>query len=82
MLHYFLQTPMPLRSGPTLTKDPATIASKLVQIRREQQEAEEAVVPDVKLVSGLPWIPKAREKDVEAFLNLVRQKFIGFPLPG
>ena len=66
-----------------MTKDTASIAAKLIKIRKQQQEAEEDVgIPEVKVVTGLPWIPKAREKDIESFLNLVRQKFIGFSLPG
>nr|CAB3266664.1 striatin-interacting protein 1 homolog [Phallusia mammillata] len=78
-------TPMP-NKGPTLTTDTAAIAAKLIKIRKEQEDAQTAEtgpdIPTVKLVPGLPWVPKARKRDVEAFLNLVRQKFIGFPLPG
>ena len=75
---------MPIRKAPTLSKDTASIAAKLIKLRKQQQqEAEEDLeLPEVKVLTGLPWIPKAREKDIEAFLNLVRQKFIGFPLPG
>uniref|UniRef100_F7A9M5 Uncharacterized protein n=1 Tax=Ciona intestinalis TaxID=7719 RepID=F7A9M5_CIOIN len=51
-------------------------------LRREQQAPDISDLPHVKVVSGLPWTPKARKKDVELFLNQVRQKFIGFSLPG
>ena len=74
---------MPTASGPTLSKDTASIAAKLLKIRKEQLEAQcNSPIPEVKVISGLPWVPKAREKDLEAFLNVVRQKFIGYILPG
>lgn len=31
---------------------------------------------------GLPWIPKVRQKDLDAFLENTRIKFVGFPLQG
>ncbi|XP_063073580.1 striatin-interacting protein 1 homolog [Engraulis encrasicolus] len=31
---------------------------------------------------GLPWAPKVREKDIEHFLEMSRNKFIGFTLGG
>uniref|UniRef100_H2YJ99 Far11/STRP C-terminal domain-containing protein n=1 Tax=Ciona savignyi TaxID=51511 RepID=H2YJ99_CIOSA len=73
-------TPMPSQT-PTLTTDATTIAAKLVKLRREQQTPDLSGLPRVKVISGLPWTPKARKNDVE-FLNQVRQKFIGFTLPG
>nr|XP_002130558.1 striatin-interacting protein 1 homolog [Ciona intestinalis] len=75
-------TPMPTQTAPTLTSNAAAVAAKIVQLRREQQAPDISDLPHVKVVSGLPWTPKARKKDVELFLNQVRQKFIGFSLPG
>lgn len=34
------------------------------------------------MLSGLPWIPKVRQKDLDAFLENTRIKFVGFPLQG
>nr|CAD7441286.1 unnamed protein product [Timema bartmani] len=31
---------------------------------------------------GLPWAPKARQKDLDLFLENTRVKFVGFPLQG
>ncbi|GLH03611.1 Striatin-interacting protein 1 [Gryllus bimaculatus] len=31
---------------------------------------------------GLPWAPKARQKDLDQFLENTRVKFVGFPLQG
>ncbi|XP_046994874.1 striatin-interacting protein 1 [Schistocerca americana] len=31
---------------------------------------------------GLPWAPKARQKDLDMFLENTRVKFVGFPLQG
>jgi len=31
---------------------------------------------------GLPWTPKARQKDLDQFLESTRVKFVGFPLQG
>ncbi len=30
---------------------------------------------------GLPWVPKIRQKDLDAFLDQVRLKFVGYTLP-
>lgn len=35
----------------------------------------------VSLGKGLPWAPKIRQKDLDAFLDHVRLKFVGFTLP-
>lgn len=35
----------------------------------------------VPLGKGLPWAPKIRQKDLDAFLDHVRLKFVGFTLP-
>jgi len=80
-----LQTPIP--SDPSkdlsLNAEATVLAAKLrKEFRRQQEAIEMAGVPVLKVVPGLPWVPKARKRDVEAFLNLVRQKFIGFALPG
>lgn len=32
--------------------------------------------------SGLPWTPKVRQKDIDAFLDNTRIKFVGFQLQG
>uniref|UniRef100_H2YJ96 Far11/STRP C-terminal domain-containing protein n=1 Tax=Ciona savignyi TaxID=51511 RepID=H2YJ96_CIOSA len=53
----------------------------LVKLRREQQTPDLSGLPRVKVISGLPWTPKARKNDVESLLE-PRQKFIGFTLPG
>jgi len=39
--------------------------------------------PPVKehIVRGLPWTPKVRQKDIEAFLDSSRIKFVGYKLP-
>lgn len=74
---------MPFGKGPSTSGNTESIAAKLINLKKQQQEEEDMLsFPVVKAVSGLPWIPKAREKDVETFLNLVREKFIGFSLPG
>lgn len=31
---------------------------------------------------GLPWKPKVRQRDIDAFLDAARQKFLGYSLPG
>lgn len=31
---------------------------------------------------GLPWTPKVRQKDLDAFLDASRMKFVGFPIHG
>lgn len=31
---------------------------------------------------GLPWKPKVRQKDIDAFLETARMKFVGYTLPG
>ena len=35
----------------------------------------------VKPINCLPWIPKVRRKDIYQFMDLSRQKFIGYSLP-
>ncbi|RWS07594.1 hypothetical protein B4U79_06421 [Dinothrombium tinctorium] len=30
---------------------------------------------------GLPWIPKVRQKDIDAYLDGIRMKFVGYVLP-
>ncbi|XP_030746368.1 striatin-interacting protein 1 isoform X2 [Sitophilus oryzae] len=34
------------------------------------------------LPRGLPWKPKVRQKDIDAFLDTARMKFLGYTLPG
>lgn len=34
------------------------------------------------LTLGLPWTPKVRQKDIDAFLDVSRIKFIGYKLCG
>lgn len=33
-------------------------------------------------VLGLPWTPKVRTKDLDAYLEATRLKFLGFPVEG
>lgn len=33
-------------------------------------------------IVGLPWTPKVRQKDLDAFLDNSRLKFVGFPVQG
>lgn len=40
------------------------------------------VAPLRSIVSRLPWSPKVRQKDVDQFLDVSRNKFIGYTLPG
>ena len=59
----------------------ASVAIKLQKLQEKQKlETDLADIPTVKVASGLPWVPKAHEKDVQIFFNAVRQKFIGFVL--
>lgn len=34
------------------------------------------------ILLGLPWTPKVRQKDLDAFLDNSRIKFVGFPVHG
>lgn len=34
------------------------------------------------VISGLPWKPKVRQKDIDMFLENARLKFVGYNLPG
>lgn len=50
----------------------------------EQDQIRSASVESVSLppvLKGLPWVPKIRQKDLDAFLDSVRLKFIGFTIP-
>lgn len=35
----------------------------------------------VRNIERLPWTPKVRQKDIDQFLDVTRNKFIGFTLP-
>lgn len=37
---------------------------------------------DAPIARGLPWKPKVRQKDIDAFLDASRLKFLGYTLPG
>ena len=41
---------------------------------------DEEVEGVLRIKKGLPWTPKIRNRDVDAFLDYTRQKFIGFKL--
>jgi len=34
-----------------------------------------------KIIRSLPWTPKVRQKDIDAFLDTTRTKFVGYKLP-
>lgn len=53
---------------------------------RESQPLPSAMMPEgasslLPGSKGLPWTPKVRPKDIEAFLDNTRLKFVGFQLP-
>lgn len=39
-------------------------------------------VPPIKLKNSLPWSPKVRQKDIDLFLDISRNKFVGYSLHG
>ncbi|ALC43739.1 CG11526 [Drosophila busckii] len=41
-----------------------------------------AAVPPVQITARLPWTPKVRQKDIDQFLDISRNKFIGYSLIG
>lgn len=75
-------TPAPFTKDPA-PSDTAAIALKLMKIKKQREE-EQALrsINVIKVPSGLPWEPKTREKDIDAFLSQARQKFIGYQLTG
>ncbi|XP_077546429.1 striatin interacting protein isoform X4 [Haemaphysalis longicornis] len=40
-----------------------------------------SVLTEASAALGLPWVPKVRPKDIEAFLDATRLKFVGYQLP-
>ncbi|CAH1153784.1 unnamed protein product [Phaedon cochleariae] len=53
---------------------------------RNNHDMYRPVSPNVQnalmLPRGLPWKPKVRQKDIDAFLDGARMKFLGYSLPG
>ncbi|EDW79495.1 uncharacterized protein Dwil_GK20380 [Drosophila willistoni] len=39
-------------------------------------------VPPIQMTARLPWTPKVRQKDIDQFLDISRNKFIGYSLIG
>jgi len=48
---------------------------------RDSPRPQTPPVARAHVVRGLPWTPKVRQKDVDAFLDNTRTKFVGFKLP-
>lgn len=46
-----------------------------------QKEAQYSPVMPIRNIERLPWTPKVRQKDIDQFLDVSRNKFIGFTLP-
>lgn len=60
------------KNGPNTTNE--------AELSKQNSVAGSQSVP-VKPINCLPWIPKVRRKDIYQFMDLSRQKFIGYSLP-
>ncbi|XP_026847281.1 striatin-interacting protein 1 homolog isoform X2 [Drosophila persimilis] len=65
--------------------DPSSSASNTATANPNNQPsltAPLAAAPPVQITARLPWTPKVRQKDIDQFLDISRNKFIGYSLIG
>ncbi|XP_001352482.3 striatin-interacting protein 1 homolog isoform X2 [Drosophila pseudoobscura] len=65
--------------------DPSSSASNTATANPNNQPSLTAplpAVPPVQITARLPWTPKVRQKDIDQFLDISRNKFIGYSLIG
>ncbi|XP_022215485.2 LOW QUALITY PROTEIN: striatin-interacting protein 1 homolog [Drosophila obscura] len=65
--------------------DPSSSASTTATANPNNQPSLTApltAVPPVQITARLPWTPKVRQKDIDQFLDISRNKFIGYSLIG
>lgn len=61
------------------TPNPSSLKSFSFEAVKKKEEEEK--VQEVKFNKGLPWVSKVRNKDMDAFFDYTRSKFIGYTLP-